>query len=149
MLLVLVYQTVQTYRDPQLSLTSVKNLQRQKTFPSLHRILNEIDIFLQVRHTFVQEAEICLRPTQSQPEDHLQRKLQIRGPGKISCQPRCYGPTTKRGILEVRRFLMMCGEFSPVLGLTPRPLCLSLSFLQSLRDDQEIFALKILKQVVL
>ena len=59
----------------------------------------------QVRHSSAEEAEICLRPTQSQPEDHLQRKLQIRGPGKISCQPSCYRSATSGRILEVKQTL--------------------------------------------
>ena len=32
---------------------------------------NQWNTSRQVRHSFVQEAEICLRPTQGQPEDHL------------------------------------------------------------------------------
>ena len=85
----------------------IDNCPQHRNEPDLKKS-NEIFVRVnnsQVRHSSAEEAEICLRPTQSQPEDHLQRKLQIRGPGKISCQPSCYGSATSGGILEVKQTL--------------------------------------------
>ena len=56
---------------------------------------------VQVCGHLVQEAEVRVWPAQSQPQDCLQRELQVRGPGEVSSQPGSHHAAAGRGVLEV------------------------------------------------
>ena len=56
---------------------------------------------MQVCGHLVQEAEVRVRPAQSQPQDCLQGELQVRGPGEVSSQPGSHHAAAGRGVLEV------------------------------------------------
>ena len=53
----------------------------------------------------VQKAEVRVWPAQSQPQDCLQGKLQISGPGKVPSQPGRHHAAAGRGVLEVTQIL--------------------------------------------